>query len=581
MLRRMGAELRQDFSKVEIEPSSREAAELGVTAFARGEQIHFSPGKYRPETAAGRQVLGHELTHVAQQRRGIVRPTTERGEHEVNDELRFEREADRIGSRAAFGAATPLPPSPPTQHAAGNVVQCEDSDDEDDDVPLQEQARKRKQEAAASAAKKQKVGPKTTAATAATTATNAAAIAAAAASTSASPSSSIAAALVAAAAEAERQRLHRNEQARLRRQQLNQAAAAAAAELEQRKTQLVADIATLTAQVAADKVLAPADNKAIVPPNRKGQTPTILYKEYQEAVEELDDQKPASKSLAAVLVAKGKIGILHKLTADVEALKPRLNQLPLNQRGTLGADIDALITQQEESEKNGLLVNLSIIYDDNIDFWEGIWGTSGRLTGDQPLGQGVDPVTDYNKYKSGATEADAIPFVWYKDPDDYDSVQTQTFAGTNPGNGRDYVSPKGNVHRLGLADTNRPAVGWKVKKIVSPGVRTNQKDFNEALKKAHFNLANKDGDHVKDLGFGGDDTDDNYWPLNSTINRRAFNGYNGRYVLHYQDTTAQRVKAKAVGGLIGKWFTVKDFLKTNDSAVPTESGKKKAGTTQV
>lgn len=134
---------------------------------------------------------------------------------------------------------------------------------------------------------------------------------------------------------------------------------------------------------------------------------------------------------------------------------------------------------------------------------------------------------------------------------------------------------------MGLIEANRPKVGWKIQKTVSSGERKNQVDFNKALENAHFSMNNKDGDHTKDLGFGGEDKDDNFWPLNSTINRRAFNGYNSRYVLHYQDTTAQRVKARPIGGLIGKWFTVKKFIKTNEAAVPDEAGKKKAGTTQV
>jgi hypothetical protein len=82
----------------------------------------------------------------------------------------------------------------------------------------------------------------------------------------------------------------------------------------------------------------------------------------------------------------------------------------------------------------------------------------------------------------------------------------------------------------------------------------------------------------RDLGFGGEDKDDNYWPLKSEINRRAYHGYNNGYILHYRDTKDKELKAQPIGGLIGRWFTVKDFLSADQKSVPDESGTKKAGT---
>jgi hypothetical protein len=40
---------------------------LGAEAFTLGPHIYFSSGSYNPETSAGRRLLAHELTHVAQQ----------------------------------------------------------------------------------------------------------------------------------------------------------------------------------------------------------------------------------------------------------------------------------------------------------------------------------------------------------------------------------------------------------------------------------------------------------------------------------------------------------------------------------
>jgi hypothetical protein len=46
------------------------AGSLGAAAFTVGSDIYFATGRYAPETDAGRRLLAHELTHVAQHRVG-------------------------------------------------------------------------------------------------------------------------------------------------------------------------------------------------------------------------------------------------------------------------------------------------------------------------------------------------------------------------------------------------------------------------------------------------------------------------------------------------------------------------------
>jgi hypothetical protein len=41
--------------------------ELGAQAFTHGKDVYFNAGKYRPETAEGKRLLAHELTHIVQQ----------------------------------------------------------------------------------------------------------------------------------------------------------------------------------------------------------------------------------------------------------------------------------------------------------------------------------------------------------------------------------------------------------------------------------------------------------------------------------------------------------------------------------
>ena len=64
--------LREGLSRARIhtgEESARAAAAQDALAFTVGQDIWFGAGQYRPDTAAGRQLLAHEAVHVAQQMR--------------------------------------------------------------------------------------------------------------------------------------------------------------------------------------------------------------------------------------------------------------------------------------------------------------------------------------------------------------------------------------------------------------------------------------------------------------------------------------------------------------------------------
>lgn len=91
-----------DFSSVRVHPDSSKAPEVGALAYTQGTDIHFAPGQFKPDTSAGQQLLGHELTHVVQQAEGRVNPTTEIGGMPVNDDFSLEHEADVLGAKAAL-----------------------------------------------------------------------------------------------------------------------------------------------------------------------------------------------------------------------------------------------------------------------------------------------------------------------------------------------------------------------------------------------------------------------------------------------------------------------------------------------
>ncbi len=96
---RMESSIGADFSDVRIHSSSSQAPDVGALAFTQGNDIHFAPGQFSPETSGGQRLLGHELAHVVQQREGRVQPTTEIAGMSVNDNPALEKEADDIGTK--------------------------------------------------------------------------------------------------------------------------------------------------------------------------------------------------------------------------------------------------------------------------------------------------------------------------------------------------------------------------------------------------------------------------------------------------------------------------------------------------
>ena len=106
---KMEAALGANFSDVRIHVGP-EAASIGAIAFTWGSDIHFAPGQYNPHTQSGQMLLGHELTHVVQQRAGRVPNPFGTGVAVVQDHA-LEAEADRLGKMAAMRPPASSAPS--------------------------------------------------------------------------------------------------------------------------------------------------------------------------------------------------------------------------------------------------------------------------------------------------------------------------------------------------------------------------------------------------------------------------------------------------------------------------------------
>lgn len=98
-----------DFSGVRIHQDGRAQA-MNAIAYTQGEDLHFQPGRYDPTSRAGQELLGHELTHVVQQRAGRV--SVQAKDSPINADPALEREADAMGARAARGEPVGGAPAP-------------------------------------------------------------------------------------------------------------------------------------------------------------------------------------------------------------------------------------------------------------------------------------------------------------------------------------------------------------------------------------------------------------------------------------------------------------------------------------
>src|ERR1051326_1420892 len=91
----------RDFNGVRVftdEHAATATRDAGARAFTSGDHIYFARGEYQPDSARGRELIAHELTHVAQQKSGRA---TVAGIGPHDDA--FEKEAERAAAAVGRG----------------------------------------------------------------------------------------------------------------------------------------------------------------------------------------------------------------------------------------------------------------------------------------------------------------------------------------------------------------------------------------------------------------------------------------------------------------------------------------------
>lgn len=122
-----------DFSDVRIhtgDGANETARSFGAKAFTTGGNIVFRSGEFRPETAAGRRLLAHELTHVVQQRQDRPTDVVQRQEERsAEDAPTTSNEPPLLRAFIAGPKSTTLPPewNDPTYLEAHGFTLVEDS----------------------------------------------------------------------------------------------------------------------------------------------------------------------------------------------------------------------------------------------------------------------------------------------------------------------------------------------------------------------------------------------------------------------------------------------------------------------
>lgn len=104
---RFESNIGHDFRDVRVHTdgaAAESAQQIQAKAYTHGNHVVFGSGQYAPNTAAGQQLLGHELAHVVQQSRGGSPGRLELGAPDTAAEF----EADAVAQQVVGGAALPV-----------------------------------------------------------------------------------------------------------------------------------------------------------------------------------------------------------------------------------------------------------------------------------------------------------------------------------------------------------------------------------------------------------------------------------------------------------------------------------------
>ncbi len=133
-----GARLGYDLGDVRVHTSPEADAlsrELSAQAFTTGRDIFFRAGAYDPGSSGGRELIGHELTHVVQQATGAVGGGAGGGMTVNPPDDAFERAAD--AASRGIGAPPSIQRQATLQEEEERAIQTQEEDEEEEEKATQ------------------------------------------------------------------------------------------------------------------------------------------------------------------------------------------------------------------------------------------------------------------------------------------------------------------------------------------------------------------------------------------------------------------------------------------------------------
>ncbi len=112
----MESRLNHDFGRVLVHTGTEatlSARAMGARAFTVDTDVYFARGQYAPNTAAGRRLLAHELTHVVQQGQNAPATAHLGTVHVGSASSESEQEARQVSAHVFTGESTPVTSSVP------------------------------------------------------------------------------------------------------------------------------------------------------------------------------------------------------------------------------------------------------------------------------------------------------------------------------------------------------------------------------------------------------------------------------------------------------------------------------------
>lgn len=93
---------------INIISKSNHPKNINAKAFTQGNNIHFAPNQFKPNTSEGQKLIGHEVAHVIQQKNKLVSSKKSLNGYNINDDPALENEADQKGKNLVSNGNLPF-----------------------------------------------------------------------------------------------------------------------------------------------------------------------------------------------------------------------------------------------------------------------------------------------------------------------------------------------------------------------------------------------------------------------------------------------------------------------------------------